>query len=48
MTRVLAIDLGGTNLRAAISTGDISALKVLSRELAPASLDALVARINAL
>ncbi|TRC79584.1 ROK family protein [Mesorhizobium sp. WSM4315] len=48
MTRVLAIDLGGTNLRAAISTGDIAALKVLSREPAPASLDAFVARINAL
>ncbi|TPK00892.1 ROK family protein [Mesorhizobium sp. B2-5-9] len=48
MRRVLAIDLGGTNLRAAIHTGDISALRVLSREPAPSSLDDFVARIHAL
>ncbi|MBN9217916.1 MAG: ROK family protein [Mesorhizobium sp.] len=48
MTRVLAIDLGGTNLRAAIFTGDVDALDMLSREPAPASLDAFVARIRAL
>jgi len=48
MTRVLAIDLGGTNLRAAISTGDVDAMKVLSLEPAPTSLDAFSARINAL
>lgn len=48
MTRVLAIDLGGTNLRAAISTGDVGAMKVLSQEPAPTSLDAFSARINAL
>jgi glucokinase len=48
MTRVLAIDLGGTNLRAAIFTGDIAALEIPSREPAPAGLDAFVARINAL
>ncbi|WP_137932567.1 ROK family protein [Mesorhizobium comanense] len=48
MTRVLAIDLGGTNLRAAIFTGDIAALEMPNREPAPAGLDAFVARINAL
>ncbi|MER9020416.1 ROK family protein [Mesorhizobium sp. M0898] len=48
MTRVLAIDLGGTNLRAAIHTGDVRWLEMLSREPAPASLDAFVARIGAL
>ena len=48
MTRVLAIDLGGTNLRAAAHTGDINALEMLSREPAPASLDEFVARIRAL
>ncbi|TPK76155.1 ROK family protein [Mesorhizobium sp. B2-4-15] len=48
MTRVLAVDLGGTNLRAALSTGDIGALEMLSREPAPASLDAFVARIHTL
>lgn len=48
MTRVLAIDLGGTNLRAAVHTGDINALEMLSREPAPASLDDFVARVRAL
>ncbi|ESY55356.1 MULTISPECIES: ROK family protein [unclassified Mesorhizobium] len=48
MTRVLAIDLGGTNLRAAISTGDIGALETLGSEPAPATLDAFIVRINAL
>ncbi|MER9072652.1 ROK family protein [Mesorhizobium sp. M0904] len=48
MTHVLAIDLGGTNLRAAIHTGDVRWLEMLSREPAPASLDAFVARIGAL
>ncbi|MER9618540.1 ROK family protein [Mesorhizobium sp. M0207] len=48
MTRVLAIDLGGTNLRAAIHTGDVRWLEMLSREPAPASLDAFVARVGAL
>ncbi|MBZ9809088.1 MULTISPECIES: ROK family protein [unclassified Mesorhizobium] len=48
MTRVLAIDLGGTNLRAAVQSGNISALEMPSREPAPASLDAFVARITAL
>jgi glucokinase len=48
MTRVLAIDLGGTNLRAAISTGDVGAMTVLSHEPAPTGLDAFSARISAL
>ncbi|MCV3206124.1 ROK family protein [Mesorhizobium sp. YC-39] len=48
MTRVLAIDLGGTNLRAALHSGNVRALETLSREAAPDSLDAFVARIRAL
>jgi predicted NBD/HSP70 family sugar kinase len=48
MTSVLAVDLGGTNLRAAISTGDVGALEMLGSEPAPATLDAFVARIDAL
>ncbi|MBZ9761913.1 ROK family protein [Mesorhizobium sp. CA8] len=48
MTRVLAIDLGGTNLRAAVHTGDISALAPQVREPAPGSLDAFETRIRAL
>ncbi|TIT20929.1 MAG: ROK family protein [Mesorhizobium sp.] len=48
MTPVLAIDLGGTNLRAAVHTGDVRGLEMLSREPAPASLDAFVARVGAL
>ncbi|RUX97742.1 ROK family protein [Mesorhizobium sp. M7D.F.Ca.US.004.01.2.1] len=48
MTRVLAIDLGGTNLRAAVHTGDVRMLEALSREPAPANLDAFVIRIRAL
>lgn len=48
MTRVLAIDLGGTNLRAALHTGDIGALAPQVREPAPASLDAFVMRARAL
>ncbi|MGX8012041.1 ROK family protein [Mesorhizobium sp. ORM8.1] len=48
MTRVLAIDLGGTNLRAAVHTGDINALEMPSSEPAPVSRDALVGRISAL
>ncbi|TIX46232.1 MAG: ROK family protein, partial [Mesorhizobium sp.] len=32
MTPVLAIDLGGTNLRAAVHTGDVRGLEMLSRE----------------
>ncbi|TPL04617.1 MULTISPECIES: ROK family protein [unclassified Mesorhizobium] len=48
MTRVLAIDLGGTNLRAAIHTGDAGALAPQVREPAPQKLDAFVARVRAL
>lgn len=48
MTRVLAIDLGGTNLRAAVHTGDIAALARQSREPAPENLDAFLTRIRAL
>lgn len=48
MTRVLAIDLGGTNLRAALHTGDIGALAPQVREPAPANLDAFAARVRAL
>jgi glucokinase len=48
MTRVLAIDLGGTNLRAAVHTGDIAGLTQLVREPAPGNLDAFVARVRAL
>ena len=48
MTRVLAIDLGGTNLRAAIHTGDIADLTQQVREPAPKGLDAFVTRVRAL
>jgi len=48
MTRVLAIDLGGTNLRAAVHAGDIDALAKQVREPAPESLDAFAARVRAL
>jgi glucokinase len=48
MTRVLAIDLGGTNLRAAVHTGNIGALVPQVAEPAPASLDAFAARVRAL
>ncbi|TPJ70122.1 ROK family protein [Mesorhizobium sp. B2-7-1] len=48
MTRVLAIDLGGTNLRAAAHTGDVGALTPQVREPAPQNLDAFVARVRAL
>ncbi|RUU04070.1 ROK family protein [Mesorhizobium sp. USDA-HM6] len=47
MTRVLAIDLGGTNLRTAVCTGDIAALAQQSHEPAPGNLDAFVARVRA-
>ncbi len=48
MTRVLAIDLGGTNLRAAVYTGDIHALAQQVREPAPETLDAFATRVHAL
>ncbi|TIW15280.1 MAG: ROK family protein, partial [Mesorhizobium sp.] len=48
MTRVLAIDLGGTNLRAALHTGDIGALAPQVRKPAPGTLDAFASRVRAL
>ena len=48
MTRVLAIDLGGTQLRAAVSDGDPVSLRDLTREPAPASLAEFTARLLAL
>ncbi|CDX30044.1 ROK family protein [Mesorhizobium sp. ORS 3359] len=48
MTRVLAIDLGGTNLRAALHTGGIGALAPRAREPAPGTLDAFASRVRAL
>ncbi|TPI47124.1 ROK family protein [Mesorhizobium sp. B2-9-1] len=48
MTRVLAIDLGGTNLRAAVHNGDIDGLARQVPEPAPASLDAFVTRVRTL
>ncbi|AZO27954.1 ROK family protein [Mesorhizobium sp. M1B.F.Ca.ET.045.04.1.1] len=47
MTRVLAIDLGGTNLRTAVYTGDIAALAQQSHQPAPENLDGFVARVRA-
>ena len=48
MTRVLAIDLGGTNLRAAVYAGDPSALKLLTHETAPTNRAAFADRLAAL
>lgn len=48
MTRVLAIDLGGTNLRAGMHSGDIAALQVLTHEAAPSTLEDFRARLGAL
>ncbi len=48
MTRVLAIDLGGTNLRAAYCDGDISALRMLAQEKAPADRETFTARLRVL
>jgi glucokinase len=48
MTRVLAIDLGGTHLRAAIYTGDIAAMEPLGREPAPLDRASFVSRLAAL
>jgi predicted NBD/HSP70 family sugar kinase len=44
MTGVLAIDLGGTNLRAAVYSGDVQSLRMLAREAAPADLTAFTER----
>src|SRR5262245_53429322 len=48
MTRVLAIDLGGTNLRAALFTGEVSALRVMAQDPAPVSRGEFVQRLRAL
>ncbi|MDX8448686.1 ROK family protein [Mesorhizobium captivum] len=48
MRRVLAIDLGGTNLRSATYAGDVAALAQHSHEPAPENLDAFVGRVRAL
>ncbi|NGN44769.1 ROK family protein [Mesorhizobium sp. CGMCC 1.15528] len=48
MTQVLAIDLGGTQLRAAVSSGDPASLRDLTREPAPASLADFTGRLAAL
>ncbi|HEV2507222.1 MAG TPA: ROK family protein [Mesorhizobium sp.] len=48
MTRTLAIDLGGTNLRAAVHTGDIATLQVLAHEAAPATLGDFRTRLDTL
>jgi predicted NBD/HSP70 family sugar kinase len=48
MSASLAIDLGGTNLRAGLAAGDRVEPAALGRWGAPADLDALVARVDAL
>jgi glucokinase len=48
MTSVLAVDLGGTNMRAALYNGDPSALNLIMQEAAPASLAAFAERLAAL
>lgn len=48
MTRTLAIDLGGTNLRAAVHGGDGTALQALTHEPAPATLKDFRTRLGGL
>ncbi len=48
MTGVLAIDLGGTNMRAAHYTSSIDDMRLLEHGQAPRSLDEFVGRIGAL
>jgi predicted NBD/HSP70 family sugar kinase len=48
MTQVLAIDLGGTHLRAAVHSGDVAALRDIAREAAPASLAEFTSRLSTL
>lgn len=48
MTRTLAIDLGGTNLRAAVHSGDVAALQALTHEAAPSTLEDFRTRLAAL
>jgi predicted NBD/HSP70 family sugar kinase len=48
MIRTLAIDLGGTNMRAALLDGDVSRLEPIAREAAPASLEEFMTRLHRL
>lgn len=48
MTGVLAIDLGGTNLRGAVYSGDLRSPRMLAREAAPADRAAFTERLAAL
>ncbi|PSJ59030.1 ROK family protein [Mesorhizobium soli] len=48
MIRTLAIDLGGTNMRAALHDGDASRLEPIARDGAPASLEEFVTRLRGL
>jgi glucokinase len=48
MTGVLAVDLGGTNMRAALFTGDPSGLKSLTHETAPIDRAMFAGRLAAL
>jgi predicted NBD/HSP70 family sugar kinase len=48
MTGVLAVDLGGTNMRAALYAGDPSALKLLTHETAPIDRAMFAGRLAAL
>jgi predicted NBD/HSP70 family sugar kinase len=48
MTGVLAIDLGGTNLRAALYSGDVQSMRILAREAAPTNRVAFTERLAGL
>jgi predicted NBD/HSP70 family sugar kinase len=48
MTKVLAVDLGGTNMRAALYTGDLSTLTMLGQGAAPTDLATFTGRLAAL
>lgn len=48
VTRVLAVDLGGTNLRAALHSGDLHALQPIAQEAASPSRDAFLQRLGSL
>lgn len=48
MRHVLAIDLGGTQLRAAVYSGDVAAMRDIAKEAAPASLPEFTSRLAAL
>src|SRR5262245_33016007 len=48
MTRVLAIDLGGTNPLAYLFTGDVSDMQSLTQEAAPTDLASFTTRVMSL